>query len=85
MSDTNDVGSERAMMIQLGDELRAGMDPVFQRAGARYVLLIFTPEPPGFTRFVSNVEEPEVIRVMKETVLRIERGDTIDDPQETSE
>ncbi len=85
MSDPNDVGTERATMIALGDELRASMDPVFQKAGACYVLLIFTPEPPGFARFVSNVKEPAVIRVMKETVLRIERGDTIPDPQETPE
>lgn len=85
MSDTDDIGTQRATMIALGDELRDVMDPIFQRAGACYVLLIFTPEPPGFARFVSNVEEPEVIRAMKETVIRLEQGDTIDDPQETPE
>ncbi len=84
MTAPDDIGTQRAKMIQLGDELRKGMDPVFKRAGARYVLLIFSPEPPGFARFVSNVEEPEVIRAMKETVIRLEQGDTIDDPVEGS-
>jgi hypothetical protein len=85
VSAPDDIGTQRATMIALGDELRKGMDPVFEKAGARYVLLIFSPEPPGFARFVSNVEEPEAMRAMKETVLRLEQGDTIDDPQETPE
>lgn len=85
MSDPDDIGTQRATMIELGEKVRAAMDPIFKRAGVSYVLTIFTPEPPGFARFVSNVEEPEVIRAMKETVIRLEQGDTIDDPQETPE
>lgn len=84
MSVPDDVGTERATMIELGDELREVIDPIFWRAGACYVLLIFTPEPPGFARFVSNVSEPEAIRAMKETVIRLEQGDTVPDPVEGS-
>ncbi len=85
MSNPDDIGTQRATMIDLGDELRAVMYPIFKRADASYVLLIFTREPPGFARFVSNVEEPEAIRAMKETVIRLEQGDTLPDPEETPE
>jgi len=81
-NEPDEIGAQRAKMIQLGNELQAGMDPIFRRAGASYVLVVFTPEPPGFARFVSSVEESEVVRVLKELVVRMERGHTIDDPEE---
>ena len=76
------LGQQRAEMIYLGDQLQQALDVPLKRAGLSYVLVVFTPEPPGFARYVSNATRDRLVEALKEFVLRMEQGDEIPDPGE---
>ncbi len=82
MSDENEAGEQRASQIAMGDKLREAFDPMFKREGIGYAFVIWTPGMPGFARFVSNREQPEVTRTLKEVVIRLEHDEIVPDPGE---
>lgn len=46
--------------------------PVFDRAGASFVLLGFIWGPAGFSTYISNAGRAEMIRALRECVARLE-------------
>lgn len=80
MSDTDDVGTQRAAMTAVADDLKEVLDPIFARHGLCYALIVYPPQPPGFGRYVSNGPTERMIESLKELVTRVEAGDIVPDP-----
>lgn len=80
MTDANKVHRIRRAMIDATDRLNEVLRPAFEEAGQGYALITFPKDGlPGPARFVSNVDRADMVRALKELVLRIESDDLVDD------
>lgn len=77
----DEIGRERQAQAEVAAGLVEILRPIVERAGLDFALVVWTSPPPGFATFASSAGQDEMVRALKELVVRIEQGDRVE-PEE---
>lgn len=65
-----------------GQEMRDLADKVKKEIpGLGFAILVFELNKPGISNYISNAQRPDMIKAMKETIERLEKGQDFTTPE----
>lgn len=77
-----ELAREGALLETATAEVQKVLDPIFERAGAGYVLVAFRKEPgPGFAKYASNVDVERLTEILIEVAMRLKSQEMIEEPE----